>query len=102
MLPSRARFGPGNVGHMFVISLKIRVHTPMCCLGGGREAGHRTLWRTTMYRLNEERLVTSSDQETRSNVIDLNSRRRIPLAKRIVPMVSDWPGNVQVAWDLTH
>jgi hypothetical protein len=55
-----------------------------------------------MYRLSEERLVTSSDQESRSNVIDLNSRRRIRLVKRIVPMVSDWPGNVQVAWDLTH
>lgn len=55
-----------------------------------------------MYRFNEERLGTSSDQEDRSNVIDINSRRRIRPTKRGGPMVSDWPANVQVAWELAH
>lgn len=55
-----------------------------------------------MYRIAEERLVTSSDQETRSNVIDLSARRRIRATGRIVPMVSDWPANVQIAWELAH
>jgi hypothetical protein len=55
-----------------------------------------------MYRFTDERLVMSSDQETRSNVIDLNSRRRIRATRRIVPMVSDWPANVQIAWELAH
>lgn len=55
-----------------------------------------------MYRFTEKRLVPSSDEEIRSNVIDLNSRRRIRPTKRIAPMVSDWPANVQVAWDLAH
>jgi hypothetical protein len=55
-----------------------------------------------MYRFTEQRLVTSSDQESHSNVIDLNSRRRIRATERIVPMVSDWPANVQIAWGLAH
>jgi hypothetical protein len=55
-----------------------------------------------MYRFAEERLVTSSDQETRSNVIDLNSRRPIRATKRVAPMVSGWPANLQIAWELAH
>lgn len=55
-----------------------------------------------MYRSTEERLVTSADQERRSNVVDLNAYRRLRATKRIAPKVWDWPANVQIAWDLAH
>jgi hypothetical protein len=55
-----------------------------------------------MHRSTEESLVTSADQERRSNVVDLNAYRRLRATKRIAPKASDWPMNLQIAWDLTH
>jgi hypothetical protein len=55
-----------------------------------------------MYRSTVQRVVMSPDQEPRSNVVDLNAYRRLRAATRIAPTVSDWPANVQIAWDLAH
>lgn len=55
-----------------------------------------------MYRSTEERLTTTIDQESRSNVVDLSSYRRVQRTKHVAPTASDWPVNLQIAWDLAH
>jgi hypothetical protein len=55
-----------------------------------------------MYGLSEEKHITSSDQGTSSNVVDISSYRRVKRIKRIVTAMSGWPVSVQVAWDLAH
>jgi hypothetical protein len=55
-----------------------------------------------MYGLMEGEFATSPDQETFSNVVEIDSYRRVEETKRIAPAVLDWPAGVQVAWDLAH
>jgi hypothetical protein len=55
-----------------------------------------------MYGLMEQKFTTSPNQETFSNVVEIEPYRRAREARRVAPAVLDWPTGAQLAWALAH